>query len=98
MDKKEIYREKMDARMKELNAKIDELKARAQKSKADAKLEYTKGVDALEEKRDELKKNIKEWNEAGEQSAEDLRQGIEEAFFDLKEALKSATARFQKEK
>lgn len=62
MEDKDVYREKMEAKLREWNAQLSELNAKMDQAKADAKIEYQKKIEdfrikkeALEEKMDELK-------------------------------------------
>ena len=48
-DKRKAYEEKIDAQLEEWNAQIALLKAKAEKGKAEAKIEYFKTIEALQQ-------------------------------------------------
>ena len=95
MDKKIAYLEKAEAQFKLLKAKIDELAAKADKMKAEAKIEYAEGMDALKAKQIDLKRNLKELNQAGAEASKELKAGVEKVLYDLKKAVESAVSKFK---
>ena len=54
MDSKEAYKQKLNAQIKEWNAQINLLNAKIENKGADMKLKYSKELDALKEKQDDV--------------------------------------------
>ncbi|MGD8993187.1 MAG: hypothetical protein PVI00_17145 [Desulfobacterales bacterium] len=95
MKAKEAYVQKLHAKIDEWNADIDKLVAKADQLEASSRIEYEKQIEALKNKRNEIKEKISELNRSGEGALEDLKGGIDLALEAMNEAIKSATARFR---
>lgn len=94
--KKKAYVEKMEAQLKEWGPEIDLLKAKAEKAEADAKSTYLKQIEELRGKQESVKQKVHELRESGDEAWEDFRKGVEDAFNDMKKALKRSASRFKK--
>jgi hypothetical protein len=94
-NRRKVYEEKIDAQIKEWNAQIDLLKAKADKAKAEAKIDFYKTIDALQQKQEEAKAKLKELKTAGDEAWEDVKKGAEKAWADIRKAYKDATSRFK---
>jgi multidrug resistance efflux pump len=94
-NRRKVYEEKIDAQIKEWNAQIDLLKAKADKAKAEAKIDFYKTIDALQQKQEEAKAKLKELKTAGDEAWEDVKKGAEKAWADIRTAYKDATSRFK---
>ncbi len=94
-EKRKAYEEKFDAQLKEFSAQIALLKARADKGKAEAKIEYYKTVEALQQKQDEAMKKLHELKSAGDEAWEDLKTGAENAWDEVKAAFYGAASKFK---
>jgi len=66
MEKKEAYRNKLEAQMREWSAKIDLLKARADQAEAEAKIEYNKRIEDLRQKKEALKAKLDDLRNASD--------------------------------
>lgn len=95
MSQKQAYQEKMEAQLKEWGAKIDELKAKAEKAEADAKLEYHKRIDGLQAKRNAAEAKLAEVKASGEETWENLKEGVEGAWNEFKSAVSDAVSKFK---
>lgn len=95
MDKRKAYEEKLDAQLEEWNAQIALLKARANKAKAEAKIEYYKTIEALQDKHDEAETKLRELKTAGNEAWEDLKTGSEKAWDEVKAAFHIAASKFK---
>ena len=93
--KKEAYREKRQAQLREWKAKIAVLKARADKAKAEQKIRYYETLEALQEKYQRAHKKLEALGAAGEDAWEKLTDGVEAAWQDLREAIERATDKFK---
>ena len=96
MSTKEAYKEKLAAEVDLAQAKLAELKARARSSAADACITYNDQIDKLQQQIDATQGKLKELGEAGEDSWERLKDGIEHTWNGLNSAAKDAVARFKK--
>ncbi|MHB8882816.1 MAG: sll1863 family stress response protein [Thermodesulfovibrionales bacterium] len=94
-DKRKAYEEKLDAQIEEWNAQIALFKARADKAKAEAKIEYYKTIEALQQKQNEARAKLQELKTAGDEAWEDLKTGAEKAWDEVKTAFHSASSKFK---
>ena len=94
-DKRKAYEEKLDAQLKEWGAQIALLKAKADNAKADAKIEYYKTIEALQNKQNNAKAKLQELKAAGDEAWEDIKTGAEKAWADVKTAYHDASSRFK---
>jgi hypothetical protein len=95
MANKEAYREKLEAQMREWSAKIDLLKAKADQAEAEAKVEYRNRIEDLRQKKEALRVKLGELQNASDAAWKDIKTGTEKAAADLKDALRSALAKFK---
>jgi predicted nuclease with TOPRIM domain len=93
-DTRELYVEKMKAKLDEWNAEIDKLEAKSRQKEADAREAYEKKIESIKEKRQATKENLDNMQQAGENAWEDLKAGVEKAAASLGEAIRSAQSRF----
>lgn len=89
------YREKREAQLKELAARLDLLEAKADKAKADARIRYGEEIEKLREKLDTARVKLSLLQDAGEQAWEDVKEGLDAAMRDLRQAYSRATSRFE---
>jgi predicted ATP-binding protein involved in virulence len=94
-EKRKAYEEKIDAQLEEWSAQISLLKARADKAKAEAKIEYYKTIESLQQKKDGARDKLDELKTAGDEAWEDLKTGAEKAWDDVKTAFHSAASKFK---
>jgi len=94
-DKRKAYEEKLDAQLKEWSAQIALLKAKADNARADAKVDYYKTIDALQQKQDEVKTKLQQLKAAGDEAWEDVKKGSEKAWAEVKAAYHDASSRFK---
>lgn len=95
MEKRNLYMEKIDARLAQYNAKLAHMKGKAAEVQVDLKLEYLDQMGALEKKRDELMKRHGQLKAAGEHGWEDVKVGTEKAWNELEEAFGKVVSRFK---
>ena len=94
MAKKDIYQEKLEARLKEVRAQLDKFDAEAQKAEADAKARLEKEKENLRKRQEEAERKLQELRKSGEDAWEDMRAGTEAALRNLNDALSKAFSRF----
>ena len=95
MNKRNLYMEKIDAKLTQYNAKLAQMKGKAAEVHVDMKLEYLNQVEYLEKKRNEIMNNHKQLKTASEHGWEDVKVGTEKAWNELEESFDKAVARFK---
>ena len=96
MSTKEAYKDKTEAEVDLAQAKLTELKAKAKGSAADAQIKDSDQIDELEQKVNATSGKLKELGEAGEDSWEQLKAGVEHGWDSLSSAVRDAVAKFKK--
>jgi hypothetical protein len=96
MDKREIYKEKAEAKLDLLITRIDMLRAGAQDRAADAKLNLSGQIDVLNNKRMDLESRLRQIQSAGEEALDELGKGLELALEDVQHALDRAGEALEK--
>jgi hypothetical protein len=94
-EKRKAYEEKLNAQLDEWNAQIAVLKARADKAKAEAKIEYYKTIDVLQQRHDEARTKLHKLKTAGDEAWEDIKIGAEKAWDEVKNAFHDAISNFK---
>lgn len=95
MSMKESYQQKLQAQMDEWSAEIDKLKARADKQNADVKLEYYEQIEGLRVKQKAATDKLSALMSASDDAWEELKAGVESAWFTLGEAVDRAAEKFK---
>jgi|UPI0002FD1B4C uncharacterized protein (DUF3084 family) len=95
MDSKEAYKQKLNAQIKEWNAQINLLNAKIENKGADMKLKYSKELDALKEKQDDVLQKIKELDESTTENWEKIKVTADQMLSDLKTGLNNAISRLK---
>lgn len=95
MNKKDVYMEKLQKQLDGWKADIEKIKAKAGKADAGAKARYAKHLEELKVKQDAARKKLEELRHSGEGAWEDLKTGIDKAWHELRDAVKSAAAKFK---
>ena len=95
MASKDAYDQRLEAQMAEWQAKIDLLKARAERSEAENRIAYHEQVEALQQRREEIKAKLEELRDSGEDAWADIRSGTESAWKALDAAISRALQRFR---
>ena len=95
MERKEMYQEKLQAKLDELQARIMQLKAQGKQLESGAQLELQQQIEALRVKQQSVKDKMAELSNAGEDAWQDLKSGINKATDELAEAVRAAGQRFR---
>lgn len=90
MDRREIYKEKVQAKLDELDARIEVLKSQMKGEAADAKLALKNQVDVLENKREDLQSYMRKLRENAEDAWGEIQVGLDRSLDDVKHALERA--------
>ena len=96
MNDKELYQQKMQARLDEWNAEVDKLKAKGSGASADVQLDMNKQLKVLEGRIEDGKAKLSELTEASEDAWESIKEGVESAWGSLRSAATDAAAKFKK--
>ena len=95
MEEKTTYQKKVEEKLKQLSETVGELTGKAEKLQEDAKAEFHEQIESLHAKQGTLKAKLAKLEDAGDDALDDLKEGIEEAWKDLKRALDNAMSRFK---
>ncbi len=79
MNKKEIFRQKIQSQLDEWKADVDKLKAKASGASADAQQELDKQIKMLKGKMQEGKTKLATIADASEDAWESVKKGVESA-------------------
>jgi hypothetical protein len=96
MNDKELYQQKMQARLDEWTAEVDKLKAKGSGASADVQLDMNKQIRVLEGRIEDGKAKLSELTEASEDAWESIKEGVESAWGSLRSAATDAAAKFKK--
>lgn len=94
MSDKQAYEKKLEAKLHEWQADIDKLKAQAESANADAQAQYEDELHDLRNKRDEVHKRLQEVQTANLAAWKDVKQGADEAWGQMSDAMKKAWNRY----
>lgn len=94
MADKDVYVEKIKAKIDEWNAELDKLVAKAKQAKAGAKEKSDEQIGRLRAKIEALQSKLAELQRSGGSAWVELKSGVEQASASLKEAFKKAKAHF----
>jgi chromosome segregation ATPase len=95
MDRREAYREKLDAQLKELKTKIDRLESRVSTLSAEAKAELSREIHDLRGRKMIVREKWNELQKSGGEAWDAMREGVDRAVTDLKDALERVISRFR---
>ena len=90
MDKREIYKEKAQAKLAELNARIDLLRSQMKGQAADAKLALNGQVEVLENIRADLQSRMSQLRTGAEDAWDEIVTGLDRAMDEVEHALERA--------
>ncbi len=95
MEQKQSYLNKLASQLQEWDKEIDVLKVKADNAKAGAKVELQTQLNELRAKRDSAQVKFKELQQAGDEAWDDIKDGVEKSWTELKGAFKSAMSKFK---
>jgi len=91
----DLYREKLEAQLKEWKAKIEMLEDKAAKATGETKTELKRAIRELRQKKEVVKEK---WNGLQKESSaawDTMKEGLEKAVSELKSALDKVVSRFK---
>lgn len=86
MDKKESYREELEAHLKTWKGMLDDLNKRAGKVRKESRAVFKRQVEEIHEQFEKAEGTLGEYKEAGSEAWQTLKIGLEKAVGDLKES------------
>jgi len=86
----EVYKEKREAELRLFNARLELARAKAAKAEVEGKIKHLDTVKDLEERFIAAQKSFNDLKQGGEAAWEDLKGGVEEAFGSLTDAFNRA--------
>jgi hypothetical protein len=89
-EKRELYRQKYDAQMREWNARIDEIKAHTEKLAADARLDMQPHVDKVHRMNEAARARLRDLSTAADDTWEDVKRNADNAWQEFKAAVEGA--------
>ncbi len=95
MDRKEIYREKIESQLKEWKAKIDMLESKASTLSSEARTTLMKEIKELRGKKTVVKEKWNELQKTGGDTWDKMKDGVENSAEELKKAVEKVVARFK---
>ncbi|NVN92727.1 MAG: hypothetical protein HXX11_19320 [Desulfuromonadales bacterium] len=95
MDKKDAYREKLDAQLKEWKIKIDQLESRVASASSEVKDELIKEIEGLRRQKTVVREKWNELQKTGGETWDKMKDGLEKASTELKETLDKVINRFK---
>ena len=95
MSELNAYKQKLEAEIEQAEAKLKDLKAEAKSSAADAqiRMQYERRTEELEQYIDDAKAKLKELGGASEDTWEDIKDGVENAWNSLRNAVREGAAK-----
>ena len=97
METRDEYVEKFTVQLKEWNAKIDKLAIRAKKTADGTKIELSKQMELLRQKRVEFNEKFQHKKEADSEAFKSLVEGTHKAWEDLKQTYQAANKKLKQE-
>ena len=95
MSLKDVYREKMEAKLAEQQARLDLLKARAKMAVADGKIMAYEELADAEQKMAAAQVKLKELAQASQGAFQEMKAGMENAWVALKSASQKAAQKYK---
>ena len=95
MDKMKAYGEKFEAQLTEWKAKFEVLEEKAAKASGETKAEMMKSIGELRQKKEVVKEKWAALQKESSSAWDTLKEGVEHAASDLKNALDKVVSRFK---
>lgn len=95
MEKMDIYREKLEAQLKEWKAKIEQLEEKAAKATGETRSELMGMIGDLRQKKGVVRERLNALQKEGGAAWDTMKEGVEKAASELKSALDRVVSRFK---
>jgi septal ring factor EnvC (AmiA/AmiB activator) len=97
MSKRDVYLEKLKAKLDKWNSDIHVLEKKISNIRGESKEKYENQLKELHKYRDMVKHKISEVQETGEESWKELKSGLDRSWKSLKKGIKEAEKKLKKE-
>jgi len=98
METKDSYSKKMKAKFDDLNYKWNvernKLEAKAQQAKVEVKKKFEEQLKTLQNRREKMRQKLDQVDTASEDAWKDFKEGVDNAWKSLNEAIKKARSHF----
>ncbi|MBD3257113.1 hypothetical protein GF377_01675 [candidate division GN15 bacterium] len=98
MEKREVFIDQAESRLKEWHAEVNLLNAKAERASADVKADVYKRVENIKDMKQRLETRLEEVKRDTKREWEDLKIGVERAQHDLRTAIDDLASLFSGEK
>lgn len=95
MEKMNVYREKLEAQLREWKAKIEMLEEKAAKATGETRAELLRAIGELRQKTEVVKEKWTVLQKESGAALDKMREGLDRAVSELKDALDKAISRFK---
>lgn len=95
-EKRDEFVQNLKDKMDEWNEEINRLEIKIEQTEGEAREEYEKQLEKLQEKRAELKRKKEELLQASEDAWHELKDGVENAWSGLEQAILAAKSKFDR--
>ncbi len=95
MTERQLYIDKMKAKLDEWNAEINKLQAKADGASAELQLKFKQDIKHLKEQRKQIAEKLQAVQKASDSAWDDLKAGLEKSWHSLDKAISSAWSRFK---
>jgi phage tail tape-measure protein len=95
MNRKELYVQHLEGKMKEWEAEMDKLSARLDQAEAKNRLELKKRIESIDREKEKVKIRLKELRDSGKDAWEEMRAGVQAAWNELEKSMKNVKDAFQ---
>ena len=95
MDKMDLYREKLEAQLKEWKAKIEVLEEKAARATGETRIEMQRAISELSQKKEVVKEKFNALQKEGGAAWDTLKDGVEKAAGELKSTIDKFVSRFK---
>jgi chromosome segregation ATPase len=95
VEKMDVYREKLEAQLKEWKAKIEMLEEKAAKATGETRTELLGAIGELRQKKEVVKEKWTELQKESGAAWDKMREGLDKAAVELKNALDKVVSRFK---
>ena len=94
IEQREMYQDKIEAKLNELDSQIDTLRARAENATTAVQAEIDKAIRELQQQQETAMQQATALRDASGEAWSDLKNGLDNAVADLQQAYDKARSRF----
>ena len=95
MNKREIYKKKINAKLKEWEAEIKRLETKAEQTKIDVEAKYYDNIEELKNKKKQAQKKLENIKDTSNAAWEEMKDGFEKSWNSLAKSFNKALKKFK---